>query len=40
MEYESDGDTNSNWCTLNDPQRFSKRAGEVGNQQTNQHHPK
>ena len=22
MEHEGDGDTNSNWCTLNNPQRF------------------
>ena len=32
MEYESDGDTNSNWYTYNDPQRLIKRAGRVGTQ--------
>ena len=31
MEHVSDGDTSCNWCMQNDPQRFDKRAGSVGN---------
>ena len=38
MEHESDGDSNYNWCTWNDPHRLSKRAGEVRNQNMSQAH--
>ena len=39
MEHESDGDTNSNWCTRNSRQRMDKRTGEHGNKRTNENLP-
>ena len=29
MEHEGDGDTNCNWCTLNNPQRLDKGNGNL-----------
>ena len=31
MEYESDGDTNCNWCTWSNPQRIGKGTGRLEN---------
>ena len=39
MEHEGEGDTNCNWCTWKDPQRFNKGAGRVENQRMSQDHP-
>ena len=39
LEHEGDSDTNSNWCTRNDPQRLSKKAGRVRNPKTSRYHP-
>ena len=38
MEHESDGYTNCNWCTWNDPQRFCKKAGGIRNRRTYEEH--
>ena len=37
-KYESDSDTNCNWCTWNNPQRISKENGRLGNKRTNRTH--
>ena len=34
MEHESDGDTNCNWCTWNNPQRIDIRTRRLRNQKT------
>ena len=34
MEHESNGDTNCNWCTLNNHQKFRRKARGVGNWRT------
>ena len=39
MEHESDGDTNCNWCTQNNPQRFGKGTGGLRNKKTSRDHP-
>ena len=38
IELEIDGDTNSNWCTLNGPQRLAKKVRRVRNHRTNCDH--
>ena len=35
MEQEGDGDSNCNWSTWNDPERFGKGTGRIGNQRMN-----
>ena len=37
--HKGDINTNFNWCTWNDPQRLSKRTGEVRNRRTSGDHP-
>ena len=39
MEYESDGDSNCNWGTWNDPQRIGTWTGRLGNKSTSRDHP-
>ena len=39
MEHESDGDTNCNWCTWNNPQKIGKEVGRLGNKRTNGDNP-
>ena len=39
MEYESDGDTNCNWCTQYSHQRISTGTGGLGNKRTRGDHP-
>ena len=39
MEYEGDGNTNSNWYTRKYPQRFGKGTGGLRNQRTSGDHP-
>ena len=39
MEHEGDGDTNSNRCTWNNPQRIDKGSGRHGNNQLSWDHP-
>ena len=39
MEHESDGDTNRNWCTWNNPKRSYKEAGRLGNKRASRNHP-
>ena len=39
MKHESYGDTNCNWYTQNDPQRFDKGAESIGNRKTSGDHP-
>ena len=34
MEEEGDGDTNSNWCTWNNLQKFGQKNGRFRNQKT------
>ena len=34
MKYESDGDTNSNWCTRYSYQRIGTETGGLGNKKT------
>ena len=38
MKYESDDDNNCNLCVQNDPQRFDKWVGRVGNRRTSRDH--
>ena len=38
MKYESDGDTDSNWCPWNGPERLCKWTGKVGNRRTDRHY--
>ena len=40
MEHESDGDTNSNWCTVYSHQRIDKGTVGLGNKSTSGDHPK
>ena len=37
MQYE--GNTNSNWCTRNNPQRLDKGTGRLSNQRTSGDYP-
>ena len=39
MEHESDGDTNSNWCTRYTRQKIDARAGRLGNKKTSANYP-
>ena len=39
MEYESDGYTNCNWCSLYSHQRIGKMTGGLGNKRTSRDHP-
>ena len=39
MEQEGDGDTNINWCSRNNRQRFIKETERLGNQRTSEDHP-
>ena len=39
MEHESDGDTNSNWCSWHCHQKIGKRTGGHGNEMTKGVHP-
>ena len=39
MEYESDGDTNCNWCSWYNHQRINTRTGRLGNKRTSGDHP-
>ena len=38
MEHESDGDTNCDWYTRNNPQRIDKGAKRVRNQKISRNH--
>ena len=38
MEHESNGDTNCNWCTWNNPQRIGKGTEKLGNKRTRRDH--
>ena len=39
MEHESDGDTNCNWCTWNNPQWIGKGNRRLGNKRKIGDHP-
>ena len=39
MEHEGDGDTNRNWSTLYNTQRFGKEIGRSENKKTTGDHP-
>ena len=39
MEHERDGDTNWNWCTLNNPQRIDKGNRQLRNQRKSRDYP-
>ena len=39
MEYESDSDTNCNWCTWYNHKGFDKETGELGNKRTSRDYP-
>ena len=40
MEHEGDGDTNCNWCTLNNPQKIGQCTWKLRNQRISRGHPK
>ena len=37
MEHGGDGDTNSIWCTWNNPQSIGKGTGRLGNERSDDH---
>ena len=39
MKYESDGDTNCNWCTWNNPQSADQGTRRLRNHSTSKDHP-
>ena len=39
MKYEGDGDSSSNYCTCDNPQRMGKGTGRLGNKKAGEDHP-